>query len=494
MIVEVTKGLSRRMLAGGAAGDAGSAGGRAIASNVIVQLLARAITLAVSVVTVSLTARTLDPSGFGVWSGISNYVGLFAVLTDLGFMNAAMLRMSGEPERESEWLGALMIARIALALLAMALCAGSIPLLLGGANHRHEVAVLFTLAIPTAAAGALMSVFQARLRVGLMLALTVLQSGLWLGAVIFLAIEHGSVVAFAAANVGLLFVVAALQIRVTRKHARIAWRAGVALVKPLARVAIPLGVAGVMIVVYFQVDSVLLLQMAGAREAGLYGAAYAFLGPLMFLPASVTSSLFPVVSAVYARDPERVRRLVQVAADLMAVISLPILAGSLALSGPVIHLLYGSSFHRSAEILPILMIAFVSICYGTLAGTLAPLLGRQWRLAAYSTLGAAANVALNLALIPPYGALGSAWATVATEVLTMSLMLFTSMQALRLRLKPGNMLRTLVLAAATAAVMIVAKPLGLLPAATFGVAFYLAGLLLVRIVDVSALRALRAGD
>jgi O-antigen/teichoic acid export membrane protein len=492
MMVAATKGLTRRMFGGGAAGDAGSAGGRAIASNVIVQLLARAITMAISVVTVSLTARTLDPAGFGVWSGISSYVGLFAILTDLGFMNAAMLRMSGEPERESEWLGALMIAKIALAALAALLCLGSIPLLLSGAGHRHEVAVIFTLTIPTAAAGALMSVFQSRLRVGLMVALSVLQSALWLVGVVALAVEHASVVPFAAVYVSLALLIAALQVYVTRKHVAIAWRAGLGLLRALARVAIPLGLAGVMIVIYFQIDSVLLLQIAGAKEAGIYGAAYAFLGPLMFLPAAVTSSLFPVVSAVYERDPERVRRLVQVAADIMAVISLPVLAGTIALSGPIVRLLYGSTFHRSAGVLPILMIAFVSICFGTLAGTLAPLLGRQWRLAIYSTVGAVANVILNLVLIPPYGAFGSAWATVATEVLTMMLMVFTSMQALRLRLRPWKILGVVALATAMTGVMVLARPLGLVPAGALGVGLFAAGTARLRIVDFASLRALRA--
>ena len=43
----------------------------------------------------------------------------------------------------------------------------------------------------------------------------------------------------------------------------------------------------------------------------MYGAAYRFLSPLLFLPAAVMSSFFPVLSAVHEHDPDRVRRLVQ---------------------------------------------------------------------------------------------------------------------------------------------------------------------------------------
>jgi PST family polysaccharide transporter len=491
-VVGWARALPRRLLHGGVAGEAATAGGRRIASNVAVQVLARGITMAISIVTVSLTARTLAVTGYGVWNGASSYPALFGVLTDLGFTTVAMQRMAAEPEREAEWLGALAGARTSLSLVAMAVCAASIPLFLGAEHDTRAVALILSSTILFTGAATLMAVFQSRLRAGLVLSLTVLQAFFWLAAVVVLAATHASVIWFAVAYALMIGLTATVQIQVTRRFAQIAWRAGRRLWRPLARVALPLGIAGVMITIYYQLDSVLLLQIAGPREAGIYGAAYGFLSPLAFLPAAVMSSFFPVLSAVYRPDPQRARRLVQVCADTMGMIGLPILAGTIALSVPIIELIYGPEFHQAAGILPILMIAFVSICFGSLAGFLAPLLGLQWRLALYSTLGALANVGLNLLLIPPYGAHGSAWATVATELLTMVLMLGTSLRALRLRLSIGKLLRTFALAGAMTAVMSVARPLGLLPAGLLGVLFYLAGLFALNIVNLSELRVLRA--
>jgi O-antigen/teichoic acid export membrane protein len=484
--------LPRRLLHGGAAGDAGVAEGREIVSNVVVQLAARVITLCVSVVTVSLTARTLDPKGYGVWSGVSSYVALFTVLTDLGFTTAAMQRMASEPERESEWLGALAGARASLSVAATAVCVVCIPLFLTNQGHSYAVAFILASTILSTGAATLMAVFQSRLRSGLALSFTILQSFVWLGTVACLAAVHASVVGFAVANTALIAVISCLQLVATGRLANIAWRAGRRLWWPLMRVAIPLGIAGVFITVYYQIDSVLLLQISGQREAGIYGAAYGFLSPLGFLPTAVMASFFPVLSAVHRRDPARVHRLVQICTDMMGVISLPILAGTIALSDQIVHLLYGSAFHRAGAVLPILMIAFVSICFGSLAGFLAPIVNLQWRLALYSGLGAAANVALNLILIPSHGAFGSAWATVITEILTMTLMLSTSLRKLRLRPSPWKLLRTLALAAAMLGVMILARPLGLFPAGALGVLFYACGLLAARIVNVEELRSLRA--
>jgi len=483
--------LPRRLLHGGAAGDAGAAGGRHIASNVVVQLIARGISMPISIVTVSLAARTLDPEGFGVWTAVGAFVGIFAVLTDLGFTTVAMQKMAADPKRESAWLGALAGARMALSLVALAVCAIAIPLFLDGDDQAHLAAWIMSLTILATGANALMAVFNSRLRAGLALSFSVLQSFIWLGVCIVFFTVGADVVDFAIAYVAMLCVIAALQIRATRRNAHIAWREGRALWGEMFKIALPLGIASVLISVYYQIDAVLLFQLADAEEAGIYGAAYRFLAPLLFIPAAVMSSFFPVLSAVYASDPDRVRRLVQIAADYMAVISLPVLAVTVALSDQIIDLLYGPAFADSAAVLPILMLAFVSICYGTLAGFLAPLLNLHWRLALYSGLGAAANIGLNVLLIPRYGALGSAWSTVATEVLTMTLMLGTALVALKLRIRPWRMLATLAVAAVMTATMLALSPLGLVPAGLVGGLVYVGGVLVARIVKLSELNTLR---
>lgn len=481
--------LPRRFLSAGSAGAATQAGGRQIATNISTQMALRVLVMPISIVTVSLTARTLDPSGLGVWTAVGAYVGIWGTLTDIGLTTVAMQRMAAEPERESEWLGALAGLRVVLSVLVAALCAVTVPLFLA---TGHTAAWILTLTIFSTGGSALMAVFNSRLRSGLALSFSVLQNFLWLGIVVAFYVTGASVVDFAIANTIVIAIVCALQIRAAHRYAHIAWRAGRALWRPMMKVALPLGIASILITVYYQIDSVLLLQLSTSHEAGLYGAAYRFMAPLLMLPAAVMSSFFPVLSAANVTDPERVRRLVQRAAELMAVISLPALAGAIVLSGPIVHKLYGSPYAHSAEVLPILVIAYVSICFGSLAGFLAPLLNLHWRLAIYSAIGAAANIGLNVWLIPRYGALGSAWATVATEVLTMTLMLGTALLTLRLRVRPGRLLATVAVAGAMTGVMQLATPLGWVTAGIIGVLAYVGGLFALRVIRFDELRALRS--
>jgi O-antigen/teichoic acid export membrane protein len=480
-------------MGGGRPGEAARAGPRRLAINVGAQLLARVATMAISVVTVSLTARTLGRAGYGVWSGASSFIGLFSVLIDLGFVNAATQRMAAEPEREARWLGALALALVVQTAFACLLAVGLVPLVLRETHSSRLVAAILAATLLASAAQALMAVFHSRLRAPLVLTLNVFQSLLWMVATVVLAAVHGSVVAFAGAYSGILLGVAALRLRLTSSRAEVDLRGGRALWRELAAVAVPLGIASIFISVYYQIDSVLLLELRGARETGVYGAAYNFLSPLTFLPAAVMSSFMPVIAAVKGSDPQRSRQLIGRAAELMAAIGLPVVAVGFALSGPIVSLIYGHDFHRAASLLPIVLIAFASICFGSLAGYLAPVFALQRRLAVYSAIGAILNAALNAALIPSYGATASAWITVGTELSTMALMLTAVLRRSGARLPLARLARIAALAGALAGVLIVDRPLGLFGDGALGGVLYLLGLAAAGVVPVGRLRALLAG-
>ncbi|MDQ4129537.1 MAG: polysaccharide biosynthesis C-terminal domain-containing protein, partial [Actinomycetota bacterium] len=194
--------------------------------------------------------------------------------------------------------------------------------------------------------------------------------------------------------------------------------------------------------------------------------------------------------AAYGRDPDRVRRLVQVGTESLVVISLAVLGGSIALADPLVANLLGEGFDRSAGLLPVLMLAFVFISFGYLAGYLVPIVGLQWRFAAYAAVGVVANVGLNLLLIPSFGAYGSAWATVVTELAVNGLALVGVMRALSFRPALGRVLRAVLAAALMTAAVALAAHAGLVVGLLVGPPVYLAALLGLRVIVPAELREL----
>ncbi len=482
-------GRLRRLFDPGQAGEARTAGNRQITSNIGMQYAGRMIGLLAGLVTVPLLARSLGSDGFGIYTAALAYVGIFSSLTEFGLTSAATMRMSQDHEHESEWLGALASLRMVISLVTCVICAALIPFAFSESESQVS-ALILTGTIIFAGAATLMAVFQSRLRAAIPLAINVLQSLLWLGTVIVLAIAGAGPIAVAIGYTAVLGVIACIQVYAARRVSKTDWSGVRERWSSLFRLALPIGLAAVFIAIYFNIDSVLLINLADAEEAGIYGAAYRILAPLLFIPQAVLGALFPVMSALKDNDDDRLRRLVQRATDYLAVITLPVLAVTVILSPQIISLIFGAGFEETASVLPVLMIAFVSIGYGTLAGFLAPVLGLQWRLTLTAGIGALCNVGLNFLLIPEHGALGSAWATVITEVLTMALLLWMCLHGLGLRLKPWKTIAALGAALLMAAAMAATEEVGLIPAAIVGVVVYTGAVLGLRILTIPELRGL----
>jgi O-antigen/teichoic acid export membrane protein len=171
-------------------------------------------------------------------------------------------------------------------------------------------------------------------------------------------------------------------------------------------------------------------------------------------------------------------------------VSLPIFAGSLVVAGPLIDVIFGPGFERSADVLPWLMLAFVSVCFGYVGGYLTPIVQLQWWFAGFAAVGVVVNIALSLLLIPPHGAVGAAVATVITEFLVMILTLIAVFRRLEFRPRFGRVLRTALATIPMAFAAWLAADLGLLPALLVALPVYALALHLVRAVTPAEVRGL----
>jgi hypothetical protein len=74
----------------------------------------------------------------------------------------------------------------------------------------------------------------------------------------------------------------------------------------------------------------------------------------------------------------------------------------------------------------------------------------------------------------------------------MLLMVSTALRALKLKVAPGKLLKTIALAAAMTGIMVLARPLGLFPAGILGGLTYAVGLHVLGILRWRELRSLKS--
>jgi O-antigen/teichoic acid export membrane protein len=468
-----------------------STGARAT-RDVVRQLGGRVFNLALGVVVTVVVARALGESGFGEWSSVLVVVQIAAYLADLGLEQVGVRHAAAEPEREAEWIGATVALRAVVSLPAT-LVSIVVALLIADNDEMALAGLLVSLTILLSGPNTVRALLQLRLRNDVNVAVVTFSSLTWGAAAIAVAATGGGLVPLALAF--LLSAIATTVLQVV-----LGLRAGGAKVigsrhlwRPLARIGLPLATAGVLVLAYARIDQILVLELVGAREAGLYAVVYRILEQAHFLPLTVSMTLLPLVSAAHPSEPARVRELLQTTADYLALVSLPALGVALAASGPAIELLFGSEFAAAAPALPVLMGAFVLICFGYLSGNMVVVLGLQRRFLRYAVLGLVVNVGLNLVLLPRYGFMAAAWTTLGTELLVVGLAWRAVLGELRFRPRLGRIGRAVLASAVMTLALLGLRALGV-PAAPLllASAIYLPLALLAKAVSLDDLRQLKA--
>jgi O-antigen/teichoic acid export membrane protein len=190
------------------------------------------------------------------------------------------------------------------------------------------------------------------------------------------------------------------------------WEPKAEVARDLLKDSWPLILAGLSIALYMKIDQVMLGELTTAREVGIYASAATISEVWYFIPGVLASSVFPaIVRAKESGDAKKYQRRMQLLYDIVVLLAYGVALPLTLLAGVIVTALFGDEFRGAVPILRIHIWAFVFVGLG-LARTRWLLAENFTRFAMGSTVaGAVINIALNLILIPKFGGVGAAWAT-----------------------------------------------------------------------------------
>ena len=466
--------------------------GRAHAGrDIAAQMIFRGANLVLGVFVTLLTVRTLGDEGFGQWSTLMAVIGFAGYFGSMGLDRVTVERAAADPDREALWVGALVTLRLALAVPVAGISAILCALVADDAAMRIAGA-LVSVVLLVSAASAIRVVFQLQVRNRLVTMVELVSGVAWAGVVAVVALAGGGLVAFAFGFMLMQSTTNLVYVALALRNAEVRWRGARELWGPLAKLGVPVGIGGLLTLGYGYIDQVIVFTMAGARDAGLYGAVYRMLERLQFIPATLLTTLFPVLVAARDFDRERLMRVLQITVEYLAMASLPALAISLAGPEAIVTLLFGGDFADAAPAMPILMAAFGVICFGYLTGHLVIAYELQRQFMLIALVGLVFNASSNLLLVPRYGFLAAAWLTLATEMLVTALAAWIVIRKAHIWPHAGRLWRVLIAAGAcwSSGALLHAAGLPTIVWATAAAAVYAGGLLALRAVELSDLRGL----
>jgi len=261
-------------------------------------------------------------------------------------------------------------------------------------------------------------VFQVDMRQWYSVGLGLLRQMLWLLAVGLLVLGRAGVfwVVLSRTLVGFVAAASILPFCWKRSLFQDRWSFSWNEARTLVRYALPLVLTTGAVGIYHRIDQVMLHKMAGDKALGPYVVAVQLTELFSALPVALMSSLFPVLAQT-ANDDEQFRHYLGTSYRVLMVVAFAACAVITPIAAPMVDLFYGRDFRLTAGLLIVLIWSEVPVFFGVVMSNALIARGLQWYLPFSTIVGAISNVVLNFVVIPSYGALGSAWATVASYCL-----------------------------------------------------------------------------
>jgi O-antigen/teichoic acid export membrane protein len=387
--------------------------GTQVFQNTAAQLIGRVLGIGFSAATSILLARFLGKERLGEYGAIYAYLALYGFFATFCLEQILAREISVRRAQGAEIFRTATLTALGFSLAGTLVAPLVAPLFgySGTLRWLIGVAAIDLLILPPLRFSGI--IFQVEMKLWYNVVIALVRQAMWLVAVVLLAFRNAAFyeVIVARLIVGILEAVI------------VVWnvkRVGLVQGKPRfiaseARMmmweGLPLVLTTLAVSIYHRIDQVMLHKMSGDQVLGPYVIAVQLTELFSALPIALMTSLFPAL-AQNANDDVKFTRYLSETYRFLLVIVFAACALMTPIAAPLIELFYGKQYLPTADLLIVLIWSEVPVFFGVVLGNALISKGLQKIMPISAAAGALANVALNLVLIPKYGALGSSWATV----------------------------------------------------------------------------------
>ncbi|OGY42819.1 MAG: hypothetical protein A2Y67_03800 [Candidatus Buchananbacteria bacterium RBG_13_39_9] len=423
---------------------------RQIAHNTLIQLIGKIFSTLLGVLTVAVMARYLGQIGFGQYSTISAYLQLFAILVDMG-LSLTVIRLIADPHNEPRQVFNNLFTLRFFSALVLLFIAPLIVLFFPYDNLVKTGIVIMSFSFFFSALNQIIiGIFQKELK---MFAVTLAEV---CGRLILLLLTFLASVS----NYGLLFVVLAVVLGSlinfiilyfsALRYIKINFAFNWGVWKKILQITWPLALSIAFNLVYFKADILILSLVRSQAEVGLYSAPYRVLEILVNFIFMFMGIVLPVLTFNWAqKNYDKFKEIFQKIFDLLLIISLPMVFGTLFVAKNLMMLIAGPDFAVSGDLLKVLIIATAIIFINSIYGYTIVVLDKQTEMVKFYLINAVLALAGYIITIPIYGYWGAAVFTIISEafifIVNFIVVSKTTGQIPSLKLLPKIILATLIM-------------------------------------------------
>lgn len=413
---------------------------RKIFYNTVIQSVGKAGSVALGLVTIGLLTRFLQETGFGQYSTILAFLGVFVVFADLGLYLIVTREISKNETDHCKIISNALGLRLFTA--ALVLIAGALIALIFPYDPIVKQAMFIGI-------GAFLFVSLNQVLIGIfqkhLVQYWVISSEL-----VGRAINLFLVYLFIQRSLGLPYFILALLLGnginffltfiFARRYEKFTIQFDFTYWKKILKSSWPLAFAVILNLLYFKTDTIILSAFDTQEAVGVYSLPYKILEVLLAFPAMFVGLVMPLLSRTAFGAWDEFKKIMQRSFDALLLLAIPVIITTWFFAQEIIDLIKGpeQSYIDSPALLQILIIATGIIFLGTLFGYAVVAVDQQKPMIWGYLAGAIIGLILYFSLIPRFSYFGAAIGTLITEAVVASVAYFlvkkTSGQGISLKI------------------------------------------------------------
>lgn len=387
--------------------------------NVFWAVTGKIITLFSTLIVGIFVARYLGPEQYGLMNYVISIVALFGVLSVFGTSEIIIRELSKSELPKEVVLGTSFFTRLGLAGIALlAIC---IYLYLASEDVSTSILVLiYSLSSIFSCFDVIRFYFTSIVQNEYVVKSEILRTLVGAGIKVILLLIKAPLWAFIAAlTFDFVLLAGGYIVAYRKKVARLStWKFDVNFAKFLLKVSSPLLISSAAVIIYQRIDRVMIGKILDNESLGYFSTAVSFIGIITFIPSIVVQTIAPILVKIRKEDILRYRREAQRMMNITTWATMIVSIIVSLLSFYIIRYTYGLAYLDAVPVMRILAFKAVGIALTTMGGQLIIIENIHQIAFIRNILACFVCVMCNYLLIPRFGIIGSAWATIITVMFT----------------------------------------------------------------------------
>ncbi|HRY82529.1 MAG TPA: flippase [Candidatus Moranbacteria bacterium] len=389
---------------------------RKIAYNVAFSSFSKILSTILALVSIGLITRYLGQAGFGNYATVLAFLSFFTAIADLGLYSTVTREISRPGADEEKIVGNIFTLRMIISLVVLILSPVVVFFFPYPTEVKEAIIIVALSFLFSSSYQVLNGIFQKNLamdRVAVAELLGKIVQVLFIFFAIKFKLNFLWIISSLLLNMALSFFLVYFW---SKKYISFSFKFDIVYWKKFVKESYPLGIAAIISFIYFKIDTILLSVLKTSAEVGIYNVAYKVIENISFFPAMIAGLVFPIMAKNIFSDKKSFQNISDKTFKVFWIFVIPLIIGTMFLSGGIVELIGGKGFFASSVVLRILIFSLGCIFFGNFFNVILISGNKQKKLMTIMAIAAIFNVSANLIFIPRYSYLAAAIISTATEL------------------------------------------------------------------------------